>query len=74
MRLEAEPRLPGIILTEEGHISGMISRQRFLEYLSCPFGRELFLKRSLKTLYEFAYTDFLLMPGNTTVVEASSTT
>ncbi|RQH11133.1 hypothetical protein D5R40_23350 [Okeania hirsuta] len=51
----------------------MISRQRFLESLSCLFGRELFLKRSLKTLYEFAYTDFLLMPGNTTVVEASST-
>ncbi|MDY7003871.1 MAG: GGDEF domain-containing protein [Cyanobacteriota bacterium] len=73
LRLETEPRLPGIILTEEGHISGMISRQRFLEYLSRPFGRELFLKRSLKTLYEFAHTDFLLMPGNTTVVEASST-
>lgn len=72
LRLEAEPRLPGIILTQEGHISGMISRQRFLEYLSRPFGRELFLKRSLKTLYEFAYTDFLVMPGDTKVIEASS--
>ena len=73
LKLEAEPRLPGIILTEEGHISGMISRQRFLEYLSRPFGRELFLKRSLKTLHKFAYTDFLVMPGDTKVTEASST-
>ena len=72
LRLEAEPRLPGVILMEEGQLSGMISRQRFLEYLSRPFGREVFLKRSLKTLYQFACTDFLVLPANTTIVEASS--
>ncbi|MDJ0517982.1 MAG: GGDEF domain-containing protein [Trichodesmium sp. MO_231.B1] len=72
LRLEAEPRLPGVILMEEEQLSGMISRQRFLEYLSRPFGRELFLKRSLKTLYQFACTDFLVLRANTTVVEASS--
>ncbi|NES04281.1 MAG: GGDEF domain-containing protein [Okeania sp. SIO2F4] len=72
LRLQAEPRLPGVILMEEEQLSGMISRQRFLEYLSRPFGRELFLKRSLKTLYQFACTDFLVLRANTTVVEASS--
>ncbi len=71
-RLETEARLPGVILMEDEQISGMISRQRFLEYLSQPFGRELFLKRSLKTLYKFARTDFLILPANTTIVEASS--
>ena len=35
----------------------MISRRRFLEYISRPFGRELFLKRPLKSLYRFAQTD-----------------
>ncbi|OZH51552.1 hypothetical protein AFK68_30175 [Hydrocoleum sp. CS-953] len=72
LRLESEPRLPGVILMEEEQLSGMISRRRFLEYLSRPFGRELFLKRSIKTLYQFAYTDFLVLPANTTIVEASS--
>ncbi|NEQ40330.1 MAG: diguanylate cyclase [Okeania sp. SIO3I5] len=72
LRLETEPRLPGVILMEKEQLSGMISRQRFLEYLSRPFGREIFLKRSLKTLYQFACTDFLVLPTNTTIVEASS--
>ncbi|MGD1805219.1 GGDEF domain-containing protein [Dapis sp. BLCC M126] len=72
LRLEAEPRLPGVILMEDKQLSGMISRQRFLEYLSRPFGRELFLKRSIKTLYQFACTDFLVIPANTTILEASN--
>ncbi len=72
LRLEAEPRLPGVILMKQGQISGMISRQRFLEYLSRPFGRELFLKRSLQTLYKFAHTDVLILPANTTIVETST--
>ncbi len=72
LRLEVEPRLPGVILMEKEQISGMISRQRFLEHLSRPFGRELFLKRSIKTLYQFACTDFLVMPADTEILEASS--
>ncbi len=72
VKLESEPRLPGAILTDKGQLFGMISRQRFLEYLSRPFGRELFLKRSLKTLYRFASTNFLLMSGDTKIVEAAS--
>lgn len=72
MRLEVEPTLPGVILTNNGKLFGMISRQRFLEYLSRPFGRELFLKRSLKTLYRFARTDVLVIPGNTKIIEATS--
>lgn len=72
LKLKSEPRLPGVILMEEGCISGMISRQRFLEHLSRPFGRELFLQRSLKTLYQFARTDFLVMSADTTIVAASN--
>ncbi|MGB3513234.1 MAG: diguanylate cyclase [Microcoleaceae cyanobacterium] len=71
-RLEAEPKLPGVILTDKGQLFGMISRQRFLEYLSRPFGRELFLKRSLKTLYQFAGTDILVLPVDTKIVDGTS--
>jgi hypothetical protein len=71
-QLEAEPSLPGVILTDKGQLFGMISRQRFLEHLSRPFGRELFLQRPLKTLYRFACTDVLVLPGNTKIIEATS--
>ena len=68
---EAYPLLPGVILTEQNHFIGMISRRRFLEYISRPFGRELFLKRPLKSLYRFAQTDTLIFPSDTLIVDAA---
>ena len=41
---QLNPVLPGIILTEQGKFAGMISRRRFLEQMSRPYGLELFLK------------------------------
>ena len=71
VRLESEPNLPGVILTDKGKLFGMISRSRFLERLSRPFGRELFLRRSLASLYRFASADILILPGKTVVIEAT---
>jgi len=70
-KLEANPMIPGVILTECGHLLGMISRRRFLEYLSRPYGLELFLKRPLKSLYRFACSDILLLSGDTLIVDAA---
>ncbi|TAF54488.1 MAG: ATP-binding protein [Oscillatoriales cyanobacterium] len=69
--LEANPLLPGVILTERGEFAGMISRRRFLEFLSRPFGRELFLKRPVRALYRFAETESLIFPSNTLIVDAA---
>ncbi|TAE57671.1 MAG: ATP-binding protein [Oscillatoriales cyanobacterium] len=69
--LEANPLLPGVILTERGEFAGMISRRRFLEFLSRPFGRELFLKRPVRALYRFAQTETLIFPSNTLIVDAA---
>jgi two-component system, NtrC family, sensor kinase len=63
--LEANPLLPG------GEFAGMISRRRFLEFLSRPFGRELFLKRPVRALYRFAQTETLIFPSNTLIVDAA---
>ena len=63
--------LPGVILTEQGKLVGMISRRRFLEQMSRPYGLELFLKRPLSSLYRFANTDVLILPGQTQIVEAA---
>lgn len=69
--LDANPLLPGVILTEQGQFVGMISRRRFLEVMSRPYGLELFLKRPLKCLYDFATTDILKLSGNMLIVAAA---
>jgi len=68
---EENPILPGIIVMEEGHFLGMISRRRFLECMSRPYGLEIFFKRPLKVLYSFAHTNPLIIPGNTLIVTAA---
>ncbi|HLO47000.1 MAG TPA: ATP-binding protein [Kamptonema sp.] len=68
---ESNPLLPGVVLRNGNQFAGMISRRRFLEYISRPFGRELFLKRPLKSLYRFAQTDTLIFPSDTLIVDAA---
>jgi two-component system, NtrC family, sensor kinase len=63
--------LPGVILVEQGKFTGMISRRRFLEQMSRPYGLELFLKRPLYSLYRFASTEVLKLTGDTQIVEAA---
>ncbi len=65
------PLLPGVILTEAEQFAGMISRRRFLEHLSRPYGVELFLSRPLKTLYRFTGSDILILPAATLIVKAA---
>ncbi|MEG3922564.1 ATP-binding protein [Microcoleus sp. T3_A4] len=69
--LEANPLLPGVIVTHQGEFAGMISRRRFLEFISRPFGRELFLKRPVRALYRFAETESLIFSSNTLIVDAA---
>ena len=49
----------------------MISRRRFLEYMSRPYGLELFLKRPIKSLYLLAKTEILFFPKETLIVMAA---
>ncbi len=68
---QLNPLLPGVILTEEGKFAGMISRRRFLEQMSRPYGLELFLKRPLGSLYRFVNVEVLKFRGDTKIVEAA---
>lgn len=65
------PLLPGVLLVDQGLYVGMISRTRFLEYMSRPFALELFSRRPLQVLYESAQADILVLSGNTSVVQAA---
>lgn len=68
---QINPLLPGVILVEQGKFIGMISRRRFLEQMSSPYGLELFLKRPLYSLYRFASAEVLKLKGDTQIIEAA---
>lgn len=68
---EENPLLSGVILLRKGNFFGLISRRRFLEYMSRPYGLELFSKRSLRVLHEFTRTSPLILSGETTIVQAA---
>ncbi|SKB12780.1 Histidine kinase [Planktothrix sp. PCC 11201] len=70
-KLEENPLIPGVMLTQNGQFSGMISRRIFLECLSRPYGRELFLQRSIRSLQRFAQSQLLVLSGDTLIVEAA---
>ncbi len=66
----ANPLLPGVILLEEGELFGMISRGRFFEQLSRPYGLELFCKRPIQVLYRFTQTAYLQFNSQVPIVAA----
>lgn len=68
---QVNPLLPGVILTEQANFVGMISRRRFLEQMSRPYGLELFFKRPLYSLYRFASAEVLKLKGDMQIVEAA---
>ncbi len=66
--LDSEPLLPGVIIFDQGTFIGMVSRRRFLEELSRPYALDLFLKRPLKIMCHFLFTDFLVFPSHALIV------
>jgi two-component system NtrC family sensor kinase len=68
---EANPSVPGIILLQGQAYFGMLSRRRFLEVLSRPYGLELFLKRPITVLYEQCQVPVLKLQGNMSIVMAA---
>ncbi len=68
---QAHPLLPGVILTVQGEFLGMISRRRFMEHMSRPYGVDIFAYRPIVALYEIARTDILILPGVALIVMAA---
>lgn len=68
---EQNPLLPGVLLFDQDTFVGMVSRQRFLEYLLRPHGWELFLNQPLATLYSYARLDCLQLPAQTHIITAA---
>jgi signal transduction histidine kinase len=67
---QSNPLLPGIIITEKGKFTGMISRRRFFEHMSRPYSLELFSQQPLFILYRFTKTDILVLDRKTSIMKA----
>jgi len=65
------PDLPGVILQNEGETLGVISRQRFLEFLLRPQGMDLFLAQPLWVLHAYARCPALHLPASTSILSAA---
>ncbi len=65
------PLLPGVILTEKDEFLGMLSRRRFMEHMSRPYGVDTFAGRPIVALYKMAQTDVLILPGAALIVMAA---
>ncbi|MFH7030206.1 MAG: sensor histidine kinase [Heteroscytonema crispum UTEX LB 1556] len=70
-KFQSDSLIPGVLLVERGKFVGMISRRRFLEYISLPHGIEEFSHRSLKHFCQVFPSDILILPGETLIVTAA---
>lgn len=72
--LDQFPELPGIIVSENRVMIGLISRRHFLAKMSRPYALDLFLGRSLQEFCSTADTNFLLFSGDARIVDAAQKT
>ncbi len=65
-------QLPGVILTQNDQLCGLISRRQFAEKMMWGLGIPLYAKRPLSYLYKNLKTDYLTVSEETPVVEAAA--
>lgn len=70
-QFEQYPEVPGVILQQDEQLLGLMSRQRFLEYLLRPYGGEWFLTQPMQVLYSYARCPYLLLSGQTPILQGA---
>ncbi|MEG3894866.1 MULTISPECIES: chemotaxis protein [unclassified Microcoleus] len=69
-RFEQEPDLPGVIITHESQILGMISRVKFREQMSLPDRVQFYGQHPIRSLLDFIRIPPLLLSENWKVEDA----
>lgn len=69
-RFEQEPDLPGVIITHDSQVLGMISRLKFREQMSLPDRVELYGQHPIRALLDFIRIPPLLMEENWKIDDA----
>ena len=70
----ADPTLPGVIITANSLVIGILSRENLLEAISRPFGRDVFIKRPVSELMKMIDTDPLVLPADASISTALKAT
>lgn len=68
---EQNPDIPGIIVADGAQLVGLISRRKFLEHITQPFGPEVYLGRPIEILVKALKTDLLQFPSDYKIDEAA---
>jgi len=76
---EARPELPGVTVVQQvvqqvgqlRRVVGMISREKFLEHLSRPYGLELYMRRPIQAMLDANEVEHMELPGSFGVHEAA---
>ena len=69
---DERPELPGVIVVDRDTVLGMISREKFLERLSRPYGLELYMRRPIRAMLDASQLAHLELPGDCGIHEAAS--
>ncbi|MBW4669784.1 MAG: ATP-binding protein [Cyanomargarita calcarea GSE-NOS-MK-12-04C] len=70
-QFQTNPLIPGVLLVEKGKFVGMISRRRFLEYISLPNGVDNISNSPLQTLPKLLPSDILILSGDILILAAT---
>jgi hypothetical protein len=66
-----QPEIPGVIVMKGPQISGMISRNKFQEWMSQPYNTEFYMERPIQMLLDFVKTPPLQLPDVYKIDEAA---
>jgi predicted signal transduction protein with EAL and GGDEF domain len=66
----ADPTLPGVIITANRLVIGILSRENLMAAISRPFGRDVFIKRPVSELLKMIDTTPLVLPAGTPIAAA----
>ncbi len=70
-QFEQHPRVPGVVVTEQASLVGLVSRQRLLELLIRPQGQALATSQPLSVLYRYVACRHLVLPLHTPILTAA---
>ncbi len=68
---EQQSNLVGVIIASDEGLLGVLPRSTFLERLSQPFARELYIRRPIRTMYQAFCTDPDVISANLLIQDAA---
>jgi hypothetical protein len=67
---EQDPLIPGVIISQNHHYEGMISRRIFFEFMSRTYSLGLFLERDIESLYNILKPEVFMLKEEALILDA----